>query len=153
MSSASFHLFYFYRKPPTSAILRGHFQRWICFSRQNAIFGKWCVRKLVRGLLYPLFLLEILFQLFYLLIGDAVVPLVLKHVFLVGEVGESEVPGCRQEGGGPGGSPHPGKVTVISPDYKTKMTFIIIIIPHDYFHQNYDQTANISSRPKNTRKT
>ena len=63
------------------------------------------------GLLYPLFLLEMLFQLFYLLIGGMVVPLVHKHVFLVGEVGESEVPGCRQEGGGPGGSPHPGKVS------------------------------------------
>ena len=88
-----------------------------------------------------------------LLIGDLVVPLVLKHVLIVGEVGESEVPGCRQEGGGPGGSPHPGKVTVISPDYKTKMIFIFIIIPHDYFHQNYDQTANISSRSKNARKT
>ena len=77
-----------------------------------------------------------------LLIGDLVVSLVLKHVLLVGEVGEPEVPGCRQEGGGPGGSPHPGKVTVISQDFKTKIIFIIIIMPHDYFHQNYDQTLD-----------
>ena len=41
--------FYFYRKPPTSATFKCQLQRWICFSRQNAMLGKWCLRKLVRG--------------------------------------------------------------------------------------------------------